>query len=65
MFGWFAMSFSSMASGLLLLALFPPDPDEGGLGAFVHAMTDMRMQAGVHAALWIAFASMLFHLDAE
>lgn len=63
MFGWFAMSFSSLASGLLLLALFPPPPDESGLAALVRLTTDMRLEMGVHAALWIGVAALLFRVD--
>ena len=63
MFGWFAMSFSSLASGLLLLALFPPPPDESSVAALVRLTTDMRVEMGVHAALWVAVAALLFHAD--
>ena len=66
MFGWFAMSFSSMASGLLLLAVFPPPPDqEGGMATLVRVATDIRLEIGVHAALWIGVAALLFYLEAR
>lgn len=63
MFGCFAMWFSSMASGFLLLAIFPPPPEEGGVAALLRVATDVRLEMGVHALLWIAVAAALFHVD--
>jgi hypothetical protein len=61
-FGWSAMWLSSMTSGLLLLALFPPEEDRG-LAAFLRLALDVRLEMGVHALLWIAAAATLFHID--
>lgn len=63
LFGWAAMAFSSTASALLLLALFPPPPDEETLVAFVHVVTDARLQAGAHAMLWVGVATLLYRID--
>jgi hypothetical protein len=62
-FGWAAMALSSTASALLLLALFPPPPDEETLASFLHVVTDVRLQAGVHAVLWVGVAALLYHVD--
>jgi len=62
-FAWFAMWFASMASALLLLAIFPPPPDEAMLSALWQAATDVRLAAGVHSLLWIGVAAVLFHVD--
>jgi hypothetical protein len=62
-FAWFAMWFASMASALLLLAIFPPPPDEATLTALWRVATDVRLAAGVHSLLWIGVAALLFHVD--
>jgi hypothetical protein len=62
-FAWFALSFASMASAFLLLAIFPPPPEEETLGAFLRVAADVRLEAGVHALLWVAVAALLFHVD--
>lgn len=62
-FAWFAISFASMASAFLLLAIFPPPPDEETLSALVRVAADVRLQAGVHTLLWIGVAALLYHVD--
>ena len=65
LYGWFVISFASMASALLLLAIFPPPPGEDSLTALLHTATDVRLQAGIHTALWLAVATWLYRVDAR
>lgn len=66
MFGWFAMWFSSIASGFLLLAILPPPPDEeGGIAALVRVAADVRLEIGLHTLLWVGIAALLFHVQRD
>ena len=58
LFAWFVISFASMASALLFLAIFPPPPGEDTLSTLIHVATDFRLQATVHAALWVGVAAL-------
>jgi hypothetical protein len=62
-FAWFAIYFASMASAFLLLFVFPPPPGEESLVALLRMAADVRLQVGVHAALWIATATLLYAVD--
>jgi hypothetical protein len=63
LFAWFAMLFASMVSAFLLLAIFPPPVDEGMVASVVRVMQDVRIELGVHAALWVGVAALLFHVE--
>ena len=63
LFAWFAMSFSSLVSALLLLAIFPPPADEGVTVAFVRLLEDARLELGTHAALWVTVAAILYYVE--
>jgi hypothetical protein len=62
-FAWFAISFASMTSACLLLAIFPPPPDEETFAALLRVAADVRLEAGVHALLWVGVAALLYHVD--
>jgi hypothetical protein len=64
-FAWSAMVFASVASAFLLLAIFPPSPDEGALAALVRVATNPRIMGTVHAVLWVGIAALLYHVDRE
>ena len=59
-FGWFAIVFTSMASAFVLLAIFPPPPEEGAVAALMHIATDVRLQATLHTVVWILIAAGLY-----
>jgi hypothetical protein len=63
LFAWFVISFASMASALLLLAIFPPPPEEDTLSTLIHVATDFRLQATVHALLWVGVATLLYDVE--
>jgi hypothetical protein len=65
LFGWFAIVFSSMASALLLLAIFPPPPDEGAFASLLRVASDVRLQVNVHAFLWVGVAALLYRVDQD
>jgi hypothetical protein len=52
-----------MASALLFLAIFPPPPGEDAWAALIHVATDFRLQATVHALLWIGVAALLYEVE--
>lgn len=62
-FGWFAIVFSSVASAFVLLAIFPPPPEEGSVAAFMHVATDVGLRATLHTAVWILVASGLYAVE--
>lgn len=63
LFAWFVISFASMASAFLFLAIFPPPPDEDTLSTLLHVATDFRLQATVHALLWVGVAALLYDVE--
>jgi len=63
LFAWFVISFASMASALLFLAIFPPPPGEDALSTLIHVATDFRLQATVHAVLWVGVAGLLYDVE--
>jgi hypothetical protein len=63
LFAWFVISFASMASALLFLAIFPPPPGEDTLSTLIHVATDFRLQATVHALLWVGVAALLYDVE--
>ena len=63
LFAWFVISFASMASALLFLAIFPPPPGEDTLSTLIHVATDFRLQATVHAVLWVGVAGLLYDVE--
>jgi hypothetical protein len=63
LFAWFVISFASMASALLFLAIFPPPPGEDTLSTLIHVATDFRLQATVHAVLWVGVAALLYDVE--
>jgi hypothetical protein len=63
LFAWFAMSFSSLVSALLLFAIFPPPVEEGMAAAFVRVLEDARLEIGTHAVLWVVVAASLFAVE--
>lgn len=63
LFAWFVISFASMASALLFLAIFPPPPGEDMLSTLLHVATDLRLQATVHALLWVGVAALLYDVE--
>jgi hypothetical protein len=63
LFAWFVISFASMASALLFLVIFPPPPGEDTLSTLLHVATDFRLQATVHALLWVGVAALLYDVD--
>jgi len=56
----FGMWFASLVSALLLLFFFPPPPEERGMPALLRVAADVRIEAGVHAALWVGAAWLVF-----
>jgi hypothetical protein len=63
LFAWFTISFASMASACLLLAIFPPPPEEESFATLLRVAADVRLEAGVHALLWVGVAALLYHVD--
>ena len=63
LFAWFAMTFSSLVSALLLFAIFPPPVDEGAFAALVRELQDVRLELGTHAVLWVAVAALLYYVE--
>jgi hypothetical protein len=63
LFAWFVISFASMASAFLFLVIFPPPPGEDTLSTLIRIATDFRLQATVHALLWIGVAALLYDVD--
>ena len=60
---WFAMFFASLASAFLFLAIFPPPVDERAFAALVRVVQDVRLEVGVHVALWVGVAALLYHVE--
>jgi len=63
LFAWFAMAFSSLASGLLLLAIFPPPLNDGAFAVLLQVLEDARLALGTHAVLWVAVATLLYYVE--
>lgn len=63
LFAWFVISFASMASAFLFLVIFPPPPGEDTLSTLIHVATDFRLQATVHALLWVGVAALLYDVE--
>jgi hypothetical protein len=63
LFAWFVISFASMTSAFLFLFIFPPPPGEDTLSTLIHVATDFRLQATVHALLWVGVAALLYDVE--
>jgi hypothetical protein len=62
-FGWFAIVFTSMATAFVMLAIFPPPPDEGSMSALLRMAVDVKMNASVHTVVWIVICAQLYTIE--
>jgi hypothetical protein len=62
-FGWFAIVFTSMAAAFVMLAIFPPPPDENTMTALFHAAVDVKMNASFHTIVWIVICAQLYSVE--
>jgi hypothetical protein len=62
-FGWFAIVFTSMATAFVMLAIFPPPPDESSMSALVRTAVDVKMNASIHTVVWIVICAQLYAIE--
>jgi hypothetical protein len=62
-FGWFAIVFTSMATAFVMLAIFPPPPDEGSMSALFRTAMDVKMNASLHTVVWIVICAQLYAVE--
>jgi hypothetical protein len=65
-YAWSVIALSSAVAIFVLLALFPPPPDQESLRSAFSAFAwpfDARARAGVHTVTWVVVAAALYELE--